>query len=117
MRALFLSSTVIFWLLAGGFWAARAILPAPSAEGVAADTAWTAADVAGHRSAADCWMIIGGQVYDFSAYLPEHPANPAVFLPWCGKDASEAYRTKTKGRPHSSYADSLLPNYHIGTLE
>jgi cytochrome b involved in lipid metabolism len=55
-------------------------------------------------------------VYDFTAYLPGHPADPAVIQPWCGKDASEAYRTKTRGRPHSPYADTLLPRYRIGAL-
>lgn len=35
---------------------------------------------------------------------------------WCGKEATDAYRTKTKGRPHSPYADQLLPTYRIGQL-
>ena len=43
-------------------------------------------------------------------------SDPAAILPWCGKDASEAYRTKTRGRPHSPYADTLLPKYRIGAL-
>lgn len=61
-------------------------------------------------------MGINGQVYDFTAYLPGHPADPAVIQPWCVRDASEAYRTKTRGRPHSPYADTLLPKYRIGAL-
>jgi len=61
-------------------------------------------------------MIIAGEVYDFSAYLPKHPSNPRYVLPWCGKEASEAYRTKTTGRSHSSRADQLLPAYRIGRL-
>lgn len=43
-------------------------------------------------------LAINGQVYDLSAYLPEHPSKPDIILPWCGKEASEAYRTKTRGR-------------------
>ncbi len=119
MRTLFVSSTLVFWLAVAGFWTAGLFHSPAEAEvtAAAADAAYSADEVARHRTADDCWMIIDAQVYDLSAYVPQHPSNPAVFTPWCGKEASEAYRTKTKGRPHSSYADSLLPEYRIGTLE
>ena len=64
----------------------------------------------------NCWMAIRGTVYDLSAYLPRHPSPPEIVLPWCGKEATEAYDTKTKGRPHSAYADELLAKYRIGIL-
>jgi hypothetical protein len=34
----------------------------------------------------------------------------------CGREASEAYATKNKGRPHSAQADVLLARYRVGTL-
>jgi len=120
MRKLFVSSTLVFWLAVGGFWIASLMTTAPDAgaevKPAAAVRVVTAAEVARHNSAADCWMILGTDVFDFSTYLPQHPSDPDVITPWCGKDASEAYLTKTKGRPHSPYADSLLPKYHIGVL-
>ena len=61
-------------------------------------------------------MAIRGAVYDFGAYVPEHPTRPDIITAWCGKEATEAYNTKTKGRPHSPYADELLAKYRIGTL-
>lgn len=61
-------------------------------------------------------MAIDGSIYDLTPYLPDHPSKPSIILPWCGKDASEAYRTKTKGRSHSPEADQLLVNYRIGAL-
>ena len=61
-------------------------------------------------------MAIRGSVYDLSAYLPEHPSRPELVLTWCGKEATEAYNTKNKGRPHSPYADELLKKYRIGKL-
>lgn len=61
-------------------------------------------------------MAIRGAVYDLSTYLPEHPSRPDIVLPWCGKEASEAYNTKMKGRPHSPYADELLAKYRIGSF-
>jgi cytochrome b involved in lipid metabolism len=116
MRSLYLGSTILFWLAVAGFWSSTLWLPADQAGAVAADRSFTLAELARHGSAADCWMAIDGQVYDFTAYVPQHPAEPALLLAWCGKEASEAYRTKTKGRPHSAYADQLLPRYRIGLL-
>ncbi|WP_128000475.1 cytochrome b5 domain-containing protein [Piscinibacter defluvii] len=119
MRRLYLSSTVLFWLAVLAF----ALAPlwwdeAPRAQERSApqQRVLTLAEVARHASAGDCWMVIDGQVYDFTPYVAKHPAEPSILLAWCGKEASEAYRTKTRGRPHSPYADSLLPTYRIGPL-
>ncbi len=61
-------------------------------------------------------MAIRGQVHDLGAYLPEHPSRPDIVLPWCGKEATEAYETKTRGRRHSAAADAMLASYRIGIL-
>ncbi|MEN9316520.1 MAG: hypothetical protein RIS35_2913 [Pseudomonadota bacterium] len=82
----------------------------------AADARYSLAEVARHASPGDCWMAIDGVVYDFTAYLPKHPADPAVITKHCGRDASEAFRTKGTGRPHSSYAQGLLRSYRKGAL-
>jgi cytochrome b involved in lipid metabolism len=117
MRRLFVSSTFLFWLAVCAFWVASVVLPpAPDTRAVAADRSYTLAEVGRHVTKDDCWMAIEGQVYDLTGYVPQHPSDPAVFLPWCGKEATQAYRTKTKGRPHSPYADQLLPQYRIGVL-
>ena len=119
MRRLYLGSTALFWLAVLAF--AQAPLwwdEAPQAQerSAAPQRALTLAEVARHAGAADCWMVIDGQVYDLSRYVAQHPADPSILLAWCGKEASQAYRTKTKGRPHSPYADSLLPTYRLGPL-
>ncbi len=59
-------------------------------------------------------MAIRGSVYDLATYLPSHPSRPQAIEPWCGKDATDAYNTKTKGRQHSNRADILLLKYRIG---
>jgi cytochrome b involved in lipid metabolism len=119
MRKLFIVSTLAFWLAVVGFWVTGLWFPAETSggEAVAAEPVWALAELARHDKAEDCWMAIDGAVFDFSAYLPQHPSKPDVILPWCGKEATEAYRTKTKGRPHSAYADQLLPQYRIGKLD
>jgi cytochrome b involved in lipid metabolism len=120
MRRLYLLSTAMFWMAVLAFWSASLWLPdelpSPGTVAVAADKAITRAELARHAKPGDCWMAIDGVVYDFTAYLPQHPAEPSLMTAWCGKEATDAYRTKTKGRPHSPYADQLLPKYRIGPL-
>ncbi len=77
---------------------------------------YTLKEVARHANAKDCWMAIGGKVYDFSAYLPQHPSAPEVMTRHCGKEATHAFDTKDRDRPHSDYARSLLAKYLIGML-
>jgi cytochrome b involved in lipid metabolism len=118
MPRLFQLSTVGFWLLVLAFWTAAVWMPAdqPHSASNAAERSYSLEEVARHATPADCWMAIAGVVYDLTAYLPQHPSEPGVVTSWCGKEATEAYRTKTKGRPHSPYADGLLPKYRIGPL-
>lgn len=118
MRRLFVLSTILFWLATGGFWAADLWLPESSdTRAVAAqEKTYTLTEIARHATGKDCWMAIRGQVYDFTTYVPQHPADSSVFASWCGKEATEAYQTKTRGRPHSPYADQLMTRYRIGVL-
>lgn len=114
-RRIFYIGTALFWLvvatLAVGAWLA------PSAPVASAPTkVLSLAEVARHSRADDCWMVIGGTVYDISAYVSEHPSQPSVILPWCGKEATEAYQTKTKGRAHSAQANQLLAQFAIGSV-
>lgn len=117
MRRLYLSATVIFWLLVSVFWfGSLQVPPVEESAAIAVDKIISTTELAKHADQSSCWMAIRGSVYDLSAYLPEHPSRTDIVLPWCGKEATEAYNTKTKGRPHSSHADELLLKYRIGTL-
>jgi cytochrome b involved in lipid metabolism len=113
----YFTATLVFWLAVAFFKIAAVWFPeAEKPAAIAADRIISPAELAQHSLPSDCWMAIRGNVYDLTSYLPNHPSPPDIVLPWCGKDATEAYNTKTKGRPHSSYADELLANYRIGTL-
>lgn len=116
-RKLFLVATALFWLAIlaawlGGRWEPTTLHEAPAK----VSKRFTLVEVAQHAKEEDCWMAINDKVYDLSAYIPEHPSLPAIILPWCGKEASEAYRTKMKGKPHSAMANELLKTYEIGDL-
>lgn len=124
MRKLFILSSSIFWLAVVAFWLADFQLqqgldtvntqmqPADSA-----DKLYILLEVAKHDREDDCWMAIEGEIYDITAYLPLHPSEPDLILPWCGKEASQAWQTKTIARPHSSRAQQLLMKYRIGQLQ
>ncbi|MDO8593212.1 MAG: cytochrome b5-like heme/steroid binding domain-containing protein [bacterium] len=76
----------------------------------------SAAGVAKHSLAGDCWLIVSGKVYDVTSYLSAHPGGAGTIVPYCGQEATQAFRTKDVGRPHSSYAESLLGDYYAGDL-
>lgn len=112
LRKLFVVSTLIFWLMVAGFWLAGFLAPSQPAAPVSASAAL--ADISSHNREDDCWVSIEGHTYDITPYLPDHPTEPEVILPWCGKEATQAWLTKNKGRPHSPRASQLLEKYRVG---
>jgi cytochrome b involved in lipid metabolism len=89
--------------------------PSPQASG---STTYTLADVSKHASATDCWMAISGQVYDLTPYLTSgyHPGGDQM-VAGCGQDATDLYQGNTGPHSHSRRADTLLPQYKIGSLQ
>ena len=115
IRNLYIAVTVLFWLIVLGFrlgsiCSPQAAQPTTDAMG----RVISASELARHANAEDCWMAIRGSVYDLTSYLPDHPSTPDIIERWCGKEATAAYNTKTKGRPHSPAADALLAKYRLG---
>lgn len=87
-------------------------------------TSYSAAEVATHKSADDCWTIISGNVYDITSYIPRHPGGEDEIVAACGKDGTSLFtERKTEdgqsvgsGTPHSSSAASQLESLKVGTL-
>jgi chitodextrinase len=73
-------------------------------------TMYTAQQVAQHNTASDCWLIISGQVYDVTNFIPIHPGGNAI-VPYCGTDATAVFNSI-----HNQSAFALLPTYLIGDL-
>lgn len=77
---------------------------------------YTAAEVAQHNTASDCWMIFTAKIYDLSSYLKNHDRYLDI-RSWCGQDMTEAFTTKDgTGRDHKTSSYSLLENYYFADL-
>lgn len=120
MRILFIISSILFWLLLTAFWIFHILhdheLSTPAPFTGPASNSFTLEEVMQHGQTHDCWMAIEGRVYDVTSYLPSHPTNPEIVNSWCGKEATHAWQTKTRGRPHSDYAVNLLQQLLKGNL-
>jgi hypothetical protein len=77
-----------------------------------AATTYTTAQVATHNTAADCWLIISGNVYDVTNFIPIHPGGNAI-IPYCGTDATAIFDS-IHGTTGTAAND--LPTYLIGVL-
>lgn len=90
---------------------------APSSPMAASQTSYTLAQVAAHATAADCWMVIHGAVYDVTTFIPDHEGGDEI-LRGCGKDATSLFEARPTERntPHPRDARELLPQYQIGVL-
>lgn len=119
MHKLFYLGTVAFWLAVAAIWQGSGMTPqpAPAPAPVAAapvEKRISLAEVARHNKPGDCWTVINGQVYDLSGYGQKHPSRPVVAMPSCGRDASRDNRTRSKGRPLTPDANTLLADFRIG---
>ncbi|MEW6682991.1 MAG: cytochrome b5-like heme/steroid binding domain-containing protein [Nitrospirota bacterium] len=117
MRWFYVVSTALFGIAVVGVWGSSRWAP-PTSTPVTrpAEISYSLDEVGRHSRADDCWMAINGQVYDVSVYLPQHPTSLEAILPSCGSDATTAFHTKNRGRPHSARASALLQQYRIGDV-
>ncbi len=78
----------------------------------------SSAEIAKHNSASDCWMVIGGKVYDVTKVINIHPGGPGTIISHCGAEATGAWNSKDSfpARMHSMAAQALLQNYLLGDL-
>ncbi|KAF8607785.1 hypothetical protein BDV93DRAFT_279525 [Ceratobasidium sp. AG-I] len=67
-----------------------------------------------HNTREDCWIVIRGQVYNITDFIPKHPGGAKPILANAGKDVTEIFE--------SIHAKGLLekmlkPSQHIGSLD
>ena len=96
--------------------------PAPPAPGCgSAGGSCTAAQVATHNSASNCWVIYNGGYYIVTSYVSKHNGGSSVFnANTCGHDISGYMNgtrsTAGKTQRHSASAYSTLSSYYVGKV-
>ncbi|KAF9226331.1 Inositolphosphorylceramide-B hydroxylase [Gyrodon lividus] len=76
---------------------------------------YTSEDVANHKSAKSCWVMLGGKVYDVTTFVPDHPGGEDFILENAGTDVENIMKDKDSHN-HSDSAYDMLEEYMIGRL-
>jgi len=86
--------------------------PTPTAE-VTTQTGYTMAKVKENNSAASCWSVINGNVYNLTQWINSHPGGPSVIRGLCGVDGTSSFNGKHRGDGGPA---SILTGYLLGPL-
>ncbi|KFY94654.1 hypothetical protein V498_03796 [Pseudogymnoascus sp. VKM F-4517 (FW-2822)] len=73
-----------------------------------------AAEVAKHNTSESCWVILYGDVYDVTEFLPEHPGGSKIILKLAGRDATEEFDPI---HPSGTLAEGLDPSCKLGRVD
>ncbi|PWN49012.1 putative CYB2-L-lactate dehydrogenase [Violaceomyces palustris] len=74
----------------------------------------SAEQVAKHNNAESCWVIVNGDIWDVTDFLPEHPGGSKIILKYAGKDATEEYEPI---HPPGTLEDNLPKEKYIGKID
>jgi cytochrome b involved in lipid metabolism len=69
--------------------------------------------VAQRNTAASCWSVVNGTVYDLTAWIAQHPGGSARIIGMCGRDASASFNGK---HGDDSEPATFLAEYRLGEL-
>jgi cytochrome b involved in lipid metabolism len=87
--------------------------PTPTPSATAQAGSFSAAEVAKHNSATNCWSVVNGKVYDLTSYVSSHPGGSSVIKAICGKDGTAAFSGQHAGQRQPT---GELASFQIGTL-
>ncbi|KAM7219377.1 L-lactate ferricytochrome c oxidoreductase [Rhypophila decipiens] len=75
---------------------------------------YTAEEVAKHRTPESCWVVLYGNVYDVTEFLPSHPGGSKIILQLAGRDATEEYDPV---HPPGTLEENLKPEAKLGEID
>ena len=73
----------------------------------------TLAKVKENNSAASCWTIVNGNVYDLTKWAAKHPGGPQVIRSLCGIDGTSAFLGRHRNQTDPQ---ETLDSYLLGPL-
>jgi len=74
---------------------------------------YTLKDVAAHATPDDCWSAVGGNVYDLTDWISQHPGGASDIENMCGIDATQDFNRQHAGQ---SRPERELESFKIGQL-
>lgn len=74
----------------------------------------SADEVAKHNTRASCWVILYGNVWDVTDFLPSHPGGASIVLKLAGRDATEEYDPI---HPPGTLEENLSPSKNLGPVD
>lgn len=76
----------------------------------AATSAYTMEKVKANASAASCWSVISGNVYDLTKWIGSHPGGSGAITSLCGTDGTSGFLAmhRNQSKPESRLAGFLL---------
>ncbi|KAI1336843.1 FMN-dependent dehydrogenase-domain-containing protein [Xylariaceae sp. FL0016] len=81
---------------------------------MSSDKIFSAEEVAKHTSPESCWVVLYGNVYDVTEFLPSHPGGSKIILQLAGKDATEEYDPI---HPPGILEENLKPEAKLGRID
>lgn len=78
------------------------------------NTASSVCPVAKHTSPDSCWVVLHGNVYDVTDFLPEHPGGSRIILQLAGRDATAEYDPI---HPPGTLEENLKPEAKLGVVD
>ncbi|KAF2353379.1 Cytochrome b5-like heme/steroid binding domain [Trinorchestia longiramus] len=69
-------------------------------------------EVAEHKTADSCWVVVHDKVYDLTPFFNEHPGGEEVLLEQAGQVATDAFEDVG----HSTDAREMMTAYLVGEL-
>ncbi|KAI0409424.1 FMN-dependent dehydrogenase [Xylaria palmicola] len=74
----------------------------------------SAEEVAKHTTPESCWVVLYGNVYDVTEFLPSHPGGSKIILQLAGRDATEEYDPI---HPPGILKENLKPEARLGRVD
>jgi hypothetical protein len=88
--------------------------PAPTPTPSTGQAKLTLEEVKKHSTAADCWAVISGSVYDLTKWAELHPGGPAIIRSLCGRDSTADFLGRHANQPDP---ERVLSGYLVGKLD